>query len=308
MIQENSAVSTSLNVISGGKLRPGDIVSAKIVEILPGSRFRISLGTRTITAESHLHLTKGQVIRAAVERSGSGTILRIMDSRQGPADSGSGNSFTMTRSLLTNAFLKTAIALPGEGEIQRMSALLHRSKGSKVRLARLQADLVARGADPSADFLEALEELLGGEDEDNDSGRSPGRRWPEVPDPDELKDELQNEEQEDLLRLINSSPSRGESWWYQRFSRDLDGRKLSMTWKIRKGGKPGMALTVKDSGRTFEFSLVGRNPVRMTVFSDSGEKIGAEKWTSFRKSLSLKNIHVDDTIFPIEASDGFERA
>ena len=137
-------------------MRPGDIVSARVSDLLAGNRFRILLNGRTMTAESRLPLQKGQVIRARVEQAGSGTILRLIDSGGAPAGSQSAAGAS-ARQILTAAFLKAALALPGDSDMQRMSTLLDRSRGHRLRLARLQADLSSRGADPSADFLEALE-------------------------------------------------------------------------------------------------------------------------------------------------------
>ena len=308
VIEPSSSSSRIISISTGSRLRPGDVVSARISDVLTGNRFRIVLNGRTLTAESRLTLRKGQMIRARVEQSGSGTVLRLMDSGRVPARSHGRAPDASPRQILTAAFLKAALALPEEADMQRMSALLDRSRGRKLRLARLQADLVSRGADPSADFLEAVEELLSGDEGDN--GRTGGgrKRWPGIPAPPELSSDLQDETTEPLLQLLNGSPGKGRNWTYHRFERVVGDRRYLMTMKIRHGREPLLALTVRDAGRTMEFILNGLNPVRMSVFSDSETEPDAAKWTLFRQRLSLMKIHVDDTISSMEASDGFEGA
>ena len=81
---------------------------------------------------------------------------------------------------------------------------------------------------------------------------------------------------------------------------------MEMVWKFRRGISPALALTVHDGSRTLEFLLEGLDHTRLTVFSDRPEQYRREStWRRFRQRLALMNIEVDDTILPIEESDGF---
>jgi hypothetical protein len=45
--------------------------------------------------------------------------------------------------------------------------------------------------------------------------------------------------------------------------------------------------------------------MRMAVYSDDETQIPIKIWKTFRERLALMNIHVDDTISPMNESDGF---
>ena len=298
-----------INIVAGDQLRPGDVISARVSEVLPGNRFRILWNGRILTAESRLSFSRGQLIRARVEQSVDGTILRLLGREV--KNSGSVLSTGASpRQILSTALLRASLPLPDENQLTRMSALLGRSRGRKTRLARLYADLISRGADPSADFLEALERLLsgrrGGQPDDKHSG---GRRphWNAAPEPDLLSKECREDgtDVDPLLKLLNGSPSRADSWAYHRNSPYLDGYPVDLTWKIRGGHTPALALTVRDGERVMEFLLEGRSPVHMAVYADEGCGITPESWKLFRDRLSLMNVDVDDTILSMEESDGF---
>ncbi len=303
------------NIVAGDKLRPGDIISARVTENLPGNRFRILWNGRTLTADSHLNLTKGQVIRAQVETGSAGVTLRLLAGSQGAASEVTGGAASLPNVLspvqqLITSFLKASLSIPPDSDLQRMGRLLGHARGRRPRLARLQVDLLSRGSDPSADFLEALEDLLDRSDrQKHGNGGGRGNRQP--PGPEELKQMAAGEENESLLNLINKAPGRSEDWIYHRTSTGNDENGPQLTWKIRRGHIPALALTVRDRGRAFEFLLEGINPGKMDVHYEGPEskeiasEISPEMWDAFRETLSLMNISVNDTLLPMDLSDGF---
>lgn len=297
----------SINIVAGEKLRPGDVISARITDVLPGNKFRILWNGRTLTAESQLNLKQGQIIQAKVEKGASGTLLKLLNRGNLPQRSGSPGSLPAQtpRQMLSAAFLRASMPLPGESDIQRMSNLLGRTRGRRERMARLQADLVSRGADPSADFLEGLDELLSGSRDRGGDNPGSSRKWPEPPSPEEIREALEDDEQDPLVEMLNRVPGKSDSWTFHQISAETENSDIRFALKIRHGHRPALALTVHDGSVIREFLLDGLSPVHMVMHAGEGALPDDETWKSFRERLSLMNISVDDTISPMEASDGF---
>ncbi len=155
------------------QFRSGDVVSVRVAEVFTGNRFRIQLGGQSMTARSTLPLRAGQLIRVHIEKSAGAVTLRILQSDLFP--SASNNSPLTPAEALVRAFIDASLALPPDVTLSRMRALLSRTKGNAARMARLYVDLVSRGAEPSADFIEAVDGLLhGNEDGEENSGNKQG--------------------------------------------------------------------------------------------------------------------------------------
>ncbi|PIE04458.1 MAG: hypothetical protein CSA76_04185 [Spirochaetales bacterium] len=314
-------VDTRFTAVSaaGRSVRPGDVVSVRVAEVLPGNRFRILLGGRSLNAGSSIPLRAGQIIRAQVDRSGPLLRLRILQPEVSRPSLPSSQTAALTpKAALTAAFLKAAMALPAESVLNRMSALLGRANGSRKRLARLYADLVSRGAEPSADFLEAVDELFHGSREGGQEGGREGggfggenknrhSGWKEPPSASQCQQDFSEDkdEQAPLIHLINQTDAKGDTWQFRRSRRRLGEDTVDLTWKIRQGSPPAMALTVQDGARRLEFLLEGLQPVNLTVYASENTEIPSELWNNFCERISLKNIQVNGTIQSMELSDGF---
>ncbi|MCK5250214.1 MAG: hypothetical protein KAJ98_09645 [Spirochaetaceae bacterium] len=288
------------DIVAGDKLRTGDIISARIQTVLPDGRFRLLWNGRTLTARSHLNFRPGQIIRARVERNSGGFFLLLRDSRSKIPHTASPQA--STRTLLSAALLRAGLSLPDGSEAARRAALLKHTKGHRVRMARLYAELLSKGTDPTADFLESVDTALSGDGRDHRSGN-----WTRPPDSDELKDEM-NEEGDDpdsLINLLNNVSGHRDHWMFRRLVRHLGEGEIRMVWKIRRGMDPALALTIYDGSRTFEFLMEGLDNTQLSVFTDDNTEIDTKKWKSFRESLALMNVEVDDTILSIAESDGF---
>jgi len=294
-----------LNITPGDELRPGDIVSARVSAVLPGGRFQLYCNGRLLTAKSSLSLHSGQILRARVERNGKELHLHLLD-----GGSKSIHKIFQRESierLLPAALLRAGLSLTGEGETRRRAALLNRTRGSRLRVTRLYAEMLAKGIDPGAAFLESLDSLLSG------GGRN-SRSRQFLPDPEELREELcgdtsgENEisdENDNLLNLLNDIPGKKDTWLFKRLNGAVADADFRMVWKIRRGMDPALALTVYDGERTFEFLIEGLEKPHMAVYVDENTEINEKKWVSFRKTLALMNFTVDDTLLSISSSDGF---
>jgi len=290
-----------INISPGDKLRAGDIVNARVKAVLPNGRFHLYCNGRLLTAKSSLHLHQGQSIRGKVVQNGSTLFLQLSDNQS--KSKGMALFQQSSDVLLSASLLRAGLSLSGGVEDQRRAALLRRTRGPRLRIARMYAELLAKGTDPGALFLEHLDNLFSGHDKHHGS-----RHWPTLPQPEELQEELcgdSDENSEKLLNLINNVPGKRDSWMFQKLVRKFKEGELKMVWKIRQGINPALALTVYDGNRTLEFLMEGLDHTRLTVYADEETVIDEKKWNSFRKNLALKNFVVDDTLLPISRSDGF---
>ena len=117
------------NIIAGDKLRSGDFINARVKSVLPNGRFLLNWNGRVLTAK-----------RARVERRSGGFFLHLVDSKKTAPPIL--NSQTATRTLLSAALLRAGLPLPNEAEAARRVALLNRTKGHRVRQARLCVDKI----------------------------------------------------------------------------------------------------------------------------------------------------------------------
>ena len=296
-----------VNTLPGDKLRPGDIVSGKITAVLPNGRFNLYCNGRTLTAKSSLLFQTGDLLKARVVQNSTGLYLHLLGSslKSTPADPSS----VTPGALLSAALLRAGLSLPDEAEGLRRAALLNRTGGSRVRMARLYAEMLAKGTDPGAAFLETLDRMFS---QSPLSGSM--RRWVSTPDHKELQEELcdtdagsseTSDSDSTLLNLLGSVSGKNHTWMFKKLLRRLGDGELRMTWKIRSGMNPALALTVYDGDRTFEFLMEGLENTQMSVYSDDADAINEEQWITFRKRLALMNVDVGDTILPISTSDGF---
>jgi len=279
--------------------RSGDLVTARVKSILPGGRYRLILNRHTVIARSNLVFEEGQRIRARFVRNSSGIYLHLLESKPGLMYRGFAGASAGT--MLSAALIRAGLPLPGEIEGARRAALLERTRGARKKMARLYAELLAKGADPNAEFLEMLNRSF------SEGGNKRQGRWSTPPGGSQLSDEFRNSDidNDPLLNLLAYDCRGNDGWSFIRLKKILGNREIRMMWKIRKGIDPALALTIQDGKRIFEFLMEGLEKTRMTVFSDSREEINLETWNSFRESLALLNIEVDDDILAPRDSDGF---
>lgn len=301
MLESIRGNSPLINIVAGDQLRPGDVISARVVSREGAGRFRLIWNGRSLLADSQINLKTGMIIQARVEGSSGALMLRLLGNAGNAAAasqgalSGGGSLF----SLLSAAMLRAGLPLPGDAEAARRAALLERTRGSRIRMARLYSELVSKGADPTAGFLEELEAVLSSHDS-RDGGKHKHRQSRSFEPP--AREERVNEP---LLDLLGAVDGRDGRWVFAKSREALGDREFDLTWKIRDGRVPALALTVRDGERVFEFLLEGLDDVRLAVYSDDDDQVPVEIWRTFRERLALMNIRVDDTISPMNESDGF---
>ena len=293
-------------------MRPGLVVSLRVVASSPGGRFTLLWNAKRISARSRLQFHIGQTIRARVEGENGPLRLRLLAvSGSSPGSSSPGSIAPRAQSLLFASLLRAGSGLPNESEAGRRLALLSRARGRRrLGLSRLYAELLSRGADPTADFLEALESLLFGgrgrpwSSKDREERRR--RDWNKVPERNKMAQEWNGENDSDpLLKLLSGVEGPSGQWIFKRLHRFYKGRDTDLILKFRRGPNPALALTVHDGERTLEFLLEGLKEVSLSVFSDNPDSIGDEEWLIFRKRLAVLNVNVNDGISPLSESDGF---
>jgi len=297
-----------IDILAGGRLRPGAVVSARVVDDLGGGRYRLLWDGRSLKARSALRLKPGMLIRARVIEEGSSIRLRLIAQDLASTDRSAAGTPPSPSTLLDAALLRAGLPLPADVERTRLAALLGRTAKRDARTARLYAELLSKGADPAAGFLEALDALLFEDPRRDRRGRGGGGyRWPNPPSGEELAEALSKDDGEPdaVWDLLSRVPGRDGRWMFRRTTIRIGSDEAGVVWKIRDGAVPAVALTVHDAGRTLEFLLEGRSPVRMSVYADPVNAVGTDAWTEFRETLSLLNISVSDTISSISESDGF---
>jgi hypothetical protein len=306
----------NIEIDAGIEMRPGDLVSVRVKDVLPGGRLGLLWRGRTITAKTNLFFRPGQVLTAKVELREGGMRLRLVDARagadvKGAAVSGRGVENIATRALLSSALLRAGLPLPDDSEIARRTALLERTKGRRLLMARLFAELFSKGADSGADFLEAVGGILdGGGDRrgrGSGGGGGPMREWRHPPGAGELSSEAAEEgsDENPLLALMSEAGGRSGDWAFRRMRRRLGGRDMDLVWKIRGGSNPAVALTVRDGERVFEFLMEGSEFPSISCFTDGKTAVDEKAWNNFRDRLALLNFTVSDTLLTIGESDGF---
>lgn len=285
-------------------------MSVRVLDNLGGGLYTLSLKGRIFRASSDLNLKPDQVIRAAVERQQGIWKLKIL-----PTTASAQAELTAPRALYSDprfllfaALLRTGSGLPEEAEALQRIAFLARTKGPKPHMARLYAELLNRGINPSAAFLEHFEALVSGRDSSGsgDSGQHARQQWEEVPDPEALSEDIGTDKDQDpLLDLFSQVPDRRGHWTIRRFRRYLGKTPLDMVVKYRHFGKPALALTIHDSGRVLEFLMEDIDPIRLNVYADEHTKISQELWQEFQHRISRQNVSVSSKIHATMHSDGF---
>lgn len=291
--------------------RSGDIVVARVVERVGEGLFRISLRGKSMTARSELSLNTGESIKARVEAIPGGRRLKILG-RRGPSGEPIPLSRTPShpRTILTEALLRSGLPVPEEAELRRKTALLSRSRGDLHRLSRLFSELTAKGIDPSADFLERLDQLLDVGRRRGGGERPPPRRWRQTPDSESLAADLTEDAETlpDELRLLNAARGVRGRWAFLPFSRVVGEKEWRGTLKVRVEGEPAITLSLKVEHNTWEFVLQGSRPARLTMYARYPEKARGDSLNILAERLSALNIVTDGSILPLEESDGFPSA
>jgi hypothetical protein len=180
-------IQPSLRLIGEGasrseSLRAGALVSVLVKEKLGGELYRVTIGSRSLTASSPAPLETGTRLQARVERSGECLVLRLVS--RGAAESSA--SALAASGLPNDAAGRAALsALLGEGFSPDARALgrvrraaLHDAE-SGVSSLDLAAKMEAKAFPAEDEALEALVSLSDGRSHSRGHGEGEGRRGEE---------------------------------------------------------------------------------------------------------------------------------
>ena len=208
-------------------LRPGDIVTIKILKQLPAGKWLAAYLNDTIILSSKLNLHPKEIIKArAFQQNGLMSLRMIEDiSEQNRASQPNGPSSTsneiptdvLGRGIL-GALQRSHVPV-NFANVKKMRALLHRMGRTDPTAMRLSAMLIEKDADLSP---EALNSLLVFADDAGFSGRGrqerrAQRRFSESAIAEAIKKSLKRQiergsVQDDVLHLFNHLRGKGQNW------------------------------------------------------------------------------------------------
>jgi hypothetical protein len=170
----------------GESLRAGAFVFIEVRERLGPELYRIAVGSRLMTASSKAALEPGALLRAKVERSGDGFILRMLEAGRSPKDAAA--QAILRAGLPVDEASRMALAallgsgMPPEGAALsrvRRAALKAAGREDEADLVELAARMEAKGLAADDAALEALSRSgdgrSGGRSDGPPGGRDSGR-------------------------------------------------------------------------------------------------------------------------------------
>lgn len=298
----------------GEPLRPGSQVVLSVLKPLGPGKWAVGIGGRVYPALSDLDLSPGAVLRARVGWSQGRILLTVEKGVENPAAAAllrQGLPDTPVTQLIAHALLQSGRPVLPE-TVDRMRALLSRSKLEPRRAARLAAIADGKRIDLSSPGLEPLLGLLAfGEKGGEDPRRYRGRPFPRGAAA--AKQALaglavDGASQPSALQAFNHCRGTSPSWVVVPFLFTGEGETLAGTMKFLYDGAAGRLLrfVLSADGLHFSLSMEGRAR-RMTVFDDSAPARGSVRRGLDRLRAKFHNmqVEVDDTVHDGELFDGF---
>lgn len=145
------------------ELRSGALVFVEVRERLGPSLYKISVGSRYLTASSQAFLEPGALLRARVERTAEGFVFRLLDTRSSSRDAL--DAVIAKLGLPVDEAARTALAAllgaglsPDAGALSRVRRAALRSAGRDEDAGRVElaARMEAKGMAADEESLEAL--------------------------------------------------------------------------------------------------------------------------------------------------------
>lgn len=299
---------------AGEPLRPGSQVVLSVLKALGPGKWAVGIGGRVYPALSDLDLSPGAVLRARVGYAAGRVVLTIEKGPENPASAAllrQGLPDTALTQLVARALLQSGRPVLPE-TVDRIRALVSRSKLEPGRAARLAALAEGKGIDLSSPGLEPLLGLLSfGEEGGEDPRRYRGRPLPRGAAA--LKRALaglavDGASQPSALQAFNHSRGTSPSWVVVPFLFTDKGESVAGTMKFLFDSRAGRLLrfVLSADGLHFSLALEGRGR-RMTVFDDAGPGRPALRRGLDRLKAKFHNMQVelDDIIHDGEQFDGF---
>ena len=301
-------------------LKAGDIVTLHVLKRLTDDKWAVGLKGRVLPARTDLDLSPGSTLRARVQSS-AGRIVFVLDrgtaSPLADALGRQGIPSTPEAQFIAAALIRSGRAVD-PSTVERVRALLAKTRLEARRGARAAATMLDKGIDLSTDGAADLLEMLCLEEP---GGRNPRRRRSR-PCPKygrEAKESLaktaSTDEPSSSLHVYNALRGRSETWivvpfQYREGKSECPGSLRLLvdpyTGRLRRlvvGVRPEEAGTWH-----FAFDLEGRR--RMTVYCDDGASLRAARANLDTLTAKVHNmgIEVSDTVGEGPVFDGFSSA
>jgi hypothetical protein len=295
-------------------LRAGDTVILTVLKRLDAGKWAVGIGGRVYPALSDLDLSPGAVMRARVGTAGGRFLLTVQKGLENPASAAllrQGLPDTPLTQVIAAGLLRSGLPVLPQA-VERMRAVLSRTKLEPSRAARLAAAAAEKGIDLASTGLDRLLALLSlGEKGGGDPRRWRGRPFPRSAA--ELRESAAGVDAgetagHDSLQVFNHARGQSPSWVVVPFRFTGGGSEVAGTMKFLYDGHAGRLrrFVLSAAGLHFSLSLEGRGR-RMTVFADGEDVRRAARrgLDTLRAKFNNMAVEVDDTVHDGELFDGF---
>ena len=301
-------------------LRAGDVVTLHVLKRLTDDKWAVGLKGRVLSARTDLDLAPGTTLRARVQ-SAAGRIVFVLerggDSALAAALGRQGIPSTPDAQLIAAALIRSGRPVDPVS-VDRVRALLARTRLEARRGARAAATMLDKGIDPESPGAGDLLEMLCLEEP---GGRNPRRRQgrPFPRDRGEAKESLARTaspgEPTSGLQVYTALRGRSETWivvpfLYREGGIDCPGT-LRLLVDPYAGRLQRLVVGVRPEGAGtwhFAFDLAGRR--RMSAYCDDPASARAARANLDRLTAKVHNmgIEVSDTVREGREFDGFSPA
>jgi hypothetical protein len=312
--------SIQVSARQGLGLKAGDVVTLHVLKRLTDDKWAVGLKGRVLPARTDLDLSPGSTLRARVQSS-AGRIIFVLDrgaaTPLADALGRQGIPATPEAQFIAAALIRSGRAVD-HPTIERVRALLARTRLEARRGARAAATMLDKGIDLSSDGAAELLELVCLEEPGGrDPRRQRGRPFPQ--NGREAKESLaktaSTDEPSSSLHVYNALRGRSETWivipfQYREGKTECPGS-LRLLVDPYAGRLRRLVVGVRPAGAGtwhFEFGLEGRR--RMTVYCDEGPALRAarENLDTLTAKVHNMGIEVSDTVREGREFDGFSSA
>lgn len=298
-------------------LRPGDSVTLTVIKQLAPGKWAVGIGGRVFPAFSGLDLSPGTTLRARVGAAAGRVVLTVEKGLVDPvalALQKQGLPDTPLTQLIAGSLLRAGRPVLPE-VVERMKAVLSRSRLDPRKAARIAATLVDKKIDLASPGLDALMSLLAfGEKGGSDPRRYRGRPFPgTAAELRELAAASPAHEQGAPAGLQVFNHSRGSSmtWVVVPFLFSMGEERIAGAMKFLYDSYASRLrrFVLSSGGLSFWVSLEGRAR-RVSIFCDeqSIRRAASRGLDTLRAKFHNMGMEVDDTIHDGELFDGFSPA
>ena len=319
LVMKPGTVGGSIHIPAGFAqgLRSGEVVSVNVLKRLEADRWAVGIRGRVFPAVSDTELASGTRMRARVGFTAGRTILHLEKELPNGRAADTFRLALLRQGFPPGSMTETIAASllrsgqPLQNEVmERMKAILSRTKLPAHRAARLAATIASKGMDLVSPAIDDLIALLSFGERDGDRERRKGRRMPE--NPLAVKQYIaalpdNSDSAPDALQVFNHLRGEAPSWIVVPFLFTSAGARLAGTMKLLYDpyGSRLQRFVLSASGIDFHLAIDGRRR-RLAIFcSDPSLALRlARGLDSVKSKFHNMGVEVDDTIHEGNAFDG----